>query len=98
VTRATSRTQGFQSAQEMLPILRTMLSGLAENKRAVRLLGVTVSGLISPDEIRRARQVVTPSLWWDEHREAEAKLSGARKEEAVSFRIAPWFHAWRRDQ
>jgi DNA polymerase-4 len=78
VTRATSRTQGFQSAQEMLPVLRTMLSGLAENKRAVRLLGVIVSGLISPDEIRRARQVVTPSLWWDEHMEAEAESSQVR--------------------
>ena len=70
VTRAASRAQGFQSAQEMLPVLRTLLSGLAENKRAVRLLGVTVSGLISPDAVRRARQVVTPSLWWDEHMEA----------------------------
>jgi DNA polymerase IV len=70
VTRAASRPQGFQAAQEMLPVLRTLLSGLAENKRAVRLLGVIVSGLISPDETRRARQVVTPSLWWDEHREA----------------------------
>ncbi|HEX6478102.1 MAG TPA: DNA polymerase IV [Ktedonobacteraceae bacterium] len=69
VTRATSREQGFQSAQEMLPVLHTLLSGLAENKRAVRLLGVTVSGLISPNGIRRARQVVTPSLWWDEHLE-----------------------------
>jgi hypothetical protein len=33
----------------------------------VRLLGVIVSGLISPDETRRARQVVTPSLWQEEH-------------------------------
>jgi DNA polymerase-4 len=71
VTRAASRAQGFQSAQEMLPVLRTLLSTLVDGKRAVRLLGVTVSGLISADEIRRARQVVTPSLWWDEHREAE---------------------------
>ncbi len=73
VTRAASRAQGFQSAQEMLPVLRTLLSTLVDGKRAVRLLGVTVSGLISADEIRRARQVVTPSLWWDEHREAEAE-------------------------
>ena len=70
VTRATSRAQGFQSALEMLPVLRTLLSGLAENKRAVRLLGVIVSGLVPLDEMRRARQVVTPSLWLDEHREA----------------------------
>jgi DNA polymerase-4 len=67
VTRATSRAQGFQLAQEMQPFLRIMLSGLADGKRAVRLLGVIVSGLISPDELHRARQVVTPSLWQEEH-------------------------------
>jgi DNA polymerase-4 len=82
VTRASSREQGFQLAQEMLPVLRALLSGLADNKRPVRLLGVIVSGLISPDAIRRARQVVTPSLWRDEHREAEAEsyhVHGKRK-------------------
>ncbi len=63
VTRATSRAQGFQSAQEMLPKLHTLLSGLVDGRRAVRLLGVSVSGLVSPDELRRARQVVTLSLW-----------------------------------
>ena len=67
VTRASSREQGFQLAQEMLPILHTLLSGLVDGKRAVRLLGVTISGLISSDEMRRARQLVTPSLWKDEH-------------------------------
>lgn len=66
VTRATSRPQGFQSAQEMLPLLRTLLSGLVDAKRTVRLLGVIVSGLDSQDEIHHARQVVTPSLWQDE--------------------------------
>jgi DNA polymerase IV len=66
VTRASSREQGFQLAQEMLPILRTLLSGLIDGKRAVRLLGVTVSSLVSPNEMRRARQIVTPSLWHDE--------------------------------
>ena len=67
VTRATSRAQGFQVAQEMLPVLRALLSGLVDGKRAVRLLGVTVSSLVSPNKMRRARQVVTPSLWEDEH-------------------------------
>ena len=66
VTRTTSRAQGFQLAQEMQPFLRTMLSGLADEKRAVRLLGVIVSGLISSDEMYRARQIVTPSLWQEE--------------------------------
>ena len=70
VTRAASRTQGFQSAQEMLPVLRTLLSGLVDGKRAVRLLGVIVSGLLSPDEMRHARQFVMPSLWEDEHVQA----------------------------
>jgi DNA polymerase IV len=70
VTRAASRAQGFQSAQEMLPVLRTLLSGLVDGKRAVRLLGVIVSSLLSPDEIRQARHVVTPSLWEEEHMQA----------------------------
>jgi DNA polymerase IV len=75
VTRSTSRTEGFQLAQEMLPELRVLLSGLAVDKRAVRLLGVSVSNLISQDELRRARQVVTPSLWQEEHVQAYVGLS-----------------------
>jgi len=67
VTRATSQPQGFQLAQEMLPVLRALLSGLVDGKRSVRLLGVIVSGLVSPDEMRLAREIVTPSLWQDEH-------------------------------
>jgi len=63
VTRASSREQGFQLTQEMLPVLRALLSGLVDGKRAVRLLGVSASRLISADEMRRARQVATPSLW-----------------------------------
>src|SRR5260370_21938356 len=70
VTRAASRSQGFQLAQEMLPVLRTLLSGLVDGKRAVRLLGVIVSGLLSPHEMRRARQMVAPSLWEEEHVQA----------------------------
>jgi DNA polymerase-4 len=70
VTRAASRPQGFQSAQEMLPVLRTLLFGLVDGKRAVRLLGVTVSSLVSANDMRRARQLVTPSLWEEEHVQA----------------------------
>ena len=70
VTRATSRAHGFQLAQEMLPELRVLLSGLAVDKRAVRLLGVSVSNLLSQDELHRARRVVTPSLWPEEHVQA----------------------------
>jgi len=53
-------------SEEILPVLRELLSGLVDGKRAVRLLGIIISGLTSPDEFRRARQVVTPSLWQDE--------------------------------
>ena len=67
VTRANSREQGFQLAQEMLPVLRTLLSGLVDGKRAVRLLGVIVSSLISSDDLRRAGQVVAPTLWQNEN-------------------------------
>ena len=70
VTRATSRPQGFQTAQEMLPVLRTLLSGLIDGTRAVRLLGVIVSGLLTPEEMRHARQFVTPSLWEEEQVQA----------------------------
>jgi len=70
VTRAASRPQGFQSAQEMLPVLRTMLSGVVDGKRAVRLLGVIVSSLLTADELRHARQFITPSLWKEEHVQA----------------------------
>ncbi len=67
VTRACSRPQGFQSAQEMLPVLYLLLSRLIDGKRAVRLLGVTVSILFSLNEMKQARQFITPSLWQHEH-------------------------------
>jgi DNA polymerase IV len=63
VTRASSSPQGFQSAQEMLPVLRTLLAGQVDEKRAVRLLGVIASGLISIEEMQWERRVLTPSLW-----------------------------------
>ncbi len=66
VTRAISRTQGFLQAKEMMPVLHMQLSGLVDGKQAVRLLGVIVSGLFSQEEMRRERQVVTPSLWTGE--------------------------------
>jgi DNA polymerase-4 len=70
VTRTASRSQGFQSAQEMLPVLRALLSALVDGRRAVRLLGIAVSGLVSQDEMKRARQLVAPSLWHEEHEQA----------------------------
>jgi DNA polymerase-4 len=52
VTRAAIRAQCFQSTQEMLPVLRRLLSKLADGRRALRLLGITVSGLVSQDEMK----------------------------------------------
>jgi DNA polymerase-4 len=70
VTRAASRAQGYQSAREMLPVLYVLLLGLVDGKRAVRLLGVTVSSLVSQNEMKQARQLVTPSLWQNEPMQA----------------------------
>jgi DNA polymerase IV len=72
VTRAISRPQGYQVSEEILPVLRELLSGLVDGKRAVRLLGVIVSGLVSPEEMQRARQIVTPSLWQEEQVQARS--------------------------
>jgi DNA polymerase IV len=63
VTRATSRPQGFQQVEEMLPVLYSQLSKLVDGKQAVRLLGVIVSGLFSQQVRLRERQIITPSLW-----------------------------------
>ena len=70
VTRATSQQRGFQLAQEMQPVLCALLSGLADGKKAVRLLGVSVSGLISASKVQRARELITPSLWQEESLQA----------------------------
>ncbi len=63
ITRSVSRSQGFQNVQTMLPVLRTLLGQLGESSRPVRLLGVSVSNLLSEEEIRQAEQVVALSLW-----------------------------------
>jgi DNA polymerase-4 len=63
VTRAISRPQGFQQAEEILPVLFSQLSRLVDGKQAVRLLGVIVSNLFTQEEMRRERQVITLSLW-----------------------------------
>jgi hypothetical protein len=60
VTRAASRLQGFRSSQEMLPVLHTLLSGLVDGKRDLRLLGVIVSGLISRRCDIRGRSSLLP--------------------------------------
>ncbi len=65
VTRSISCTNGFQTAQEMLPVLSTLLTGLHNEKQAVRLLEVSISHLHlqADDVIDRGMHVVMPSLW-----------------------------------
>ena len=62
-TRSVSRSQGFQDAQGMMPVLRTLLTRLESGNRPVRLLGVSVSNLLSRDEMQRTGQVTALTLW-----------------------------------
>jgi len=62
-TRSISRSQGFQDAQAMLSVLRTLLAHLNWGNRPARLLGVSVSNLLSKDEVQRTRQVTALTLW-----------------------------------
>src|SRR6266704_7086025 len=63
ITRSVSRPEGFQDTQAMLPVLRTLLSQLAGGNRPVRLLGVSVSNLLSRDEMQRTGRVTALPLW-----------------------------------
>jgi len=63
ITRSVSRREGFQDAQAMLPVLRALLAQLAGENRPVRLLGVSVSNLLSRDELQRSGWVTALSLW-----------------------------------
>ena len=63
ITRSVSRSQGFQDAQGMMPVLRTLLTRLDSGNRPVRLLGVSVSNLLSRDEVQRTGQFTALTLW-----------------------------------
>jgi DNA polymerase-4 len=64
VTRSVSRREGFQDAQAMLPVLRTLfVTQLDGRNRQVRLLGVSVSHLLSRDEVQRTGRVTALPLW-----------------------------------
>jgi DNA polymerase-4 len=65
ITRSVSRTQGFRSAREMLPVLRTLLSQLGSEQRAVRLLGVSVSNLMTTQSARQGDLPMALTLWDD---------------------------------
>ncbi len=63
VTRSVSRREGFQDAQAMLPVLRTLLAQFDGGNKPVRLLGVSVSKLLSRHEVQRSGQITTLPLW-----------------------------------
>jgi DNA polymerase-4 len=63
ITRSASSPHGFSDAQTMTPVLHTLLRQLGGTRRPVRLLGVTVSNFLTPDEVRRSGQVVALRLW-----------------------------------
>jgi DNA polymerase-4 len=65
ITRSVSRAQGFRSAREMLPVLRTLLSQLGSEQRAVRLLGVSVSNLMTTHIARQGDLPIALTLWDD---------------------------------
>ena len=63
ITRSISRSEGFQDAQTMMPVLRILLAQLDGGNRPVRLLGVSVSNLLSKDEMQRTMQITAFTLW-----------------------------------
>ena len=64
ITCSIIRPKGFQDAQAMLPVLRTLfVTQLDGRNRPVRLLGVSVSHLLSRDEVQRTGQVTALPLW-----------------------------------
>jgi len=63
ITRSVSRREGFQDAQAMLPVLHTLLAQLDGGNRPVRLLGVSVSNLLSRDEVQRTGLITALTLW-----------------------------------
>ncbi len=65
ITRSVSRAQGFRYAREMLPVLRTLLSQLGSEQRAVRLLGVSVSNLMPARSALQGDLTTALTLWDD---------------------------------
>jgi len=63
ITRSISRSEGFQDAQTMMPVLRILLAQLDSGNRPVRLLGVSVSNLLSKDEVQQTMQITAFTLW-----------------------------------
>ena len=47
----------------MMPVLRILLTQLDDRNRPIRLLGVSVSNLLSGDEVQRTMQITALTLW-----------------------------------
>ncbi len=62
-TRSISRPNGFQDAESMIPLLHRLLAQLDGGHRAVRLLGVSVSHLLSRKDMPCSGQIMTLPLW-----------------------------------
>jgi DNA polymerase IV len=63
VTRSLSIASPIQDAQAMMRSLRPLLDQLLMKNRPVRLLGVTLSHLVSSQELHKLEHLETPSLW-----------------------------------
>ncbi len=63
ITRAITLTKPLQDAQAMMPVLRTLLAHLEGNPKLVRLLGVTISGLVDKNETTQSPALQAVSLW-----------------------------------
>jgi DNA polymerase-4 len=63
VTRSISTASPIQDAPAMMRSLRPLLDQLLVENRPVRLLGVTLSHLVSSHGLNKLEHVETPSLW-----------------------------------
>jgi DNA polymerase IV len=63
VTRSLSTASPIQDAQAMMRSLRPLLDQLLVENKPVRLLGVTLSHLVSSQELSKLAHLETPSLW-----------------------------------
>lgn len=63
VSRSMSFSQPIQSAQEMIGYLCPLLDQLIQVRKPVRLLGVTLSHLVTEAEMRKHEQMSMKTLW-----------------------------------
>jgi DNA polymerase-4 len=63
VSRNASTPHPIQDGQTMMQYVRPLLDRLLQEHRPVRLLGISLSHLVSDAEIRKHEQIQRPSLW-----------------------------------